>query len=178
MAARGWGVCGESQAPTRLSSESTTPRCTNAAFLLPLSTSSHSPRLSSFTECVPRPTLPRNPIPPPRPSPLTCSHRFYCSLPPAAAMAMTMGVTSLAVTAAPSPMISLRASAVNKGEKQGFLDWFRDALDKDALRETDDVLNKVDSGKSNGRPAVGANKGAAAPAPAPKKSGFNLFGKK
>ncbi|KAG0558373.1 hypothetical protein M758_10G021000 [Ceratodon purpureus] len=92
-------------------------------------------------------------------------------------MAMAMGVASMAAVTVPrNSSLVCRASATNTGEKQGFLDWFRDALDKDALRETDELLGKVDGGKgSNGKAAPAAKKAAAAPAI--KKAGFNFFKK-
>lgn len=91
---------------------------------------------------------------------------------------MAMGVASMAVTAPKHSALAVtpRASASNTGEKQGFLDWFRTALDKDSLSETDAVLAKVNgSAKSNGKADAG-KKGS--PVPPPKKAGFNFFGKK
>lgn len=89
---------------------------------------------------------------------------------------MAMGVASMAVTVPRNQSLVCRAAASNTGEKQGFLDWFRNALDKDSLSETDELLGKVDGGKSSNGKAAPASKKAAAPAP--KKAGFNLFGKK
>jgi hypothetical protein len=92
-------------------------------------------------------------------------------------MAMAMGVASMAVTAPRNPSLVCRAAASNRGEKQGFLDWFRDALDKDSLRETDELLRRTDledDKPSNGKAAPASKKSA--PAPAPKKTGFNFFG--
>lgn len=97
-----------------------------------------------------------------------------------AAMAMAMGVASMAVTVPRNASLVCRASATNRGEKEGFLDWFRSALDKDSLSETDDVLAKVDGGKSDGKSdgkAAPAGK-KAIPLPPLKKAGFNFFGKK
>ncbi len=91
-------------------------------------------------------------------------------------MAMAMGVASMVVTIPRNSSLVCRAAASNTGEKQGFFEWVSGALNKDAMRETDELLGKVDGAKSNGKAAPAGKK--AAVAGASKKAGFNFFGKK